>query len=135
MDRVKCQQLRESMNGLFADLEKKHGVKVKIGRANYSSANAMFALEICDIVNGEAMTKEAEAYKRYAALYGLPEDGLGKTFQYQGKAYKIVGLSPKAYRFPVLVEANGKTYKFPVDTVQLKMGLPVKPLFSSPLEG
>jgi len=63
------------------------------------------------------MTKEAAAYKRYKSLMGFSKD-LGDKFKYGGKEFIIVGYSPRSKKYPVLADANGKTYKFPDSVVR-----------------
>ncbi len=64
-------------------------------------------------------TKEADDFAAHAFMFGLQSGHFGKTFTFRKRAYKIVGIRPKSYKFPILGARvpDGKVFKFPVDTV------------------
>ncbi len=67
--------------------------------------------------DGNQTSPEAERYRLFAQMYGLPSDGVGRTFQsYGGKTYKIIGLRGGRTQKSVVAERDGKRYVFdPVD--------------------
>ena len=45
---------------------------------------------------------------------------LGQEFQRSGKTFTIVGLKPRSKKYPILAKcSDGKTYKLPVDLVNM----------------
>lgn len=127
MDRNKCQLIRKELDALkwvFADIEKKFGVKVGFGSASYTDSNVSFKLEINEVASdGTVMNREADAFKQLAPFYGLEASDFGRTFQMHGKTFKVVGLKSRAQKMPILCEADGKRYKFDARTVKAMLGL------------
>ena len=117
-------QIREEVNALLKPLEEKFSVKMELGRATYSHNNFTFKLEGSRIGDdGSVVTKEAEAFKMLAKMYGLEAEDLGKTFKTQGKEFTITGLSTKSNKFPIQAKgSDGKSYKFPAESVKLFLG-------------
>lgn len=60
-------------------------------------------------------TPEAQAYAQQAAWDPcFPEDGLGKTFEYSGRRFTLLGYVPRRPKYPLLAKGDdGKTYKLP----------------------
>lgn len=114
-------KIRDEVNALLKPIGEKYAVKMELGRATYSQNNFTFKLEGSRIgEDGTAATKEAEAFKILAKMFGLEPDDLGKTFRSQGKEFTITGLSPKSSKFPIHAKgSDGKNYKFPAETVKL----------------
>lgn len=73
--------------------------------------------------DGNVLTVAAKDFQRYALMFGLQADDLGREFEAQGESFRITGLKPKSRKYPVLGEnvRTGKTFKFPVAAV--KFGL------------
>jgi len=80
--------------------------------------NATFKVELATQTDdGEANTRKAAEFKRYAAMYGFKPEHLYAEFNYAGRTYKLTGFSPKASRFPLIVERvpDGKAFKMPLE--------------------
>ena len=94
------------------------GIHAHVGHIAYQSQNATVKVEISVIgEGGEIVTKEATAYDLYREMRGLPERG--SQFISGGSTYTITGFKPRSTKFPVMVtRADGKTFKFPIDTVK-----------------
>ena len=68
---------------------------------------------------GKAVTKDAQNFAKYAALFGLQPDDLGRKFQCRGDTVEIVGLKPASPKFPVLgKKEDGKIFNYSSRTVQ-----------------
>lgn len=108
--------IRPEIEAALKEVALRHGVVIKCGNGSYTANNFTLKLEASaiDAATGVVFTKEAEAYKRNAAILGLKEEWLNQTFQsYTGESYKVVGLKPKSTKYPVLGErADGKVFKF-----------------------
>lgn len=64
--------------------------------------------------DGNVLTAEAKAFQKYAVMFGLKAEDLGREFMFRGETFRVVGLRPKSPKFPVLAEnvRTGKTFKF-----------------------
>lgn len=74
------------------------------------------------------MTKEAEDFKRFAALEGLQPSDLGRRFVIGGNTYEICGYKPRCYKNPIIAKdvRTNRTFKFPTNTVRFHLGLPIR---------
>jgi len=99
---------------------KKYNLQLKT-RRTYGYTDKNFRVEVEGVVveNGVAETREAQCYKQLATHYGLDPNDLYKEFISRGRRFKIMGLKPKNFRYPVVVEElpTGKRFKFSVDAV------------------
>jgi len=119
-DRQSCRHLSDDITAAIQSVAKKYGVSLQYGGGTYNEATA--TLKISAVVansNGKIQTKGEADWKRYHNMFGLKANILGTKINYAGEQYKIVGLSPRSRRFPVLVErvSNGKRYKLPTSAV------------------
>lgn len=125
MDRQKCRDLRVAIAEALKSVEDTFKVKVCVGNASFSSASCNFKIEFAEFnADGEAETKEIQAFKSLSTLYGFQADDLGKEFVSNGKRFKIVGLAPRKSKYPLLATnlQDGRTYKFPVESVLFALG-------------
>lgn len=112
--------LRPEIEEALKEVGEKYKLKFSVGRASFSDHNATFKLELATISkDGKVKSRTASDFELYAASWGLEPEDLGKTFQYAGDNYKIVGAKPRSYKYPILVERNGKTYKMPAEQVKV----------------
>lgn len=114
IDKTGIRLLRGQIETALAELGVKHNLAISVGSATFlPGKNVTFKLECAAIdADGEVATAEAEAFKSYAALFGLKADDLGRSFVSQGKQWKIVGCAPRSRKFPILCEdSNGKVFK------------------------
>jgi hypothetical protein len=113
-------QLQNEVKAAIALIAERHGIKIEMGRGSFS-ANA-FTLKVEGAVvtsDGTAMTREAEAFRQLASLYGLRPEDLGRSIPFQGGTANIIGLKSRASRMPiVLQDENGKTWKTSAENVQ-----------------
>lgn len=111
------QVLRPKLEAAIAPIMKEFGIVGRVGNASYAreGTSGTFKLELAtQDAGGNTMTKDAEAYRTYAALYKW-KVALFATVDYNGKKFKVVGYLPRSAKFPILAEnlADGKTYKLP----------------------
>jgi len=105
----------ESVKDELANL----GVGATAGNARFSARNATFKVDFGLLgEGGEVVSREAEDFKRYATLFGLTPDDLGKTVTlFNGHTYKIEGLKMKSRLYPIFASRNGKMFKLPANAV------------------
>lgn len=72
---------------------------------------------------GNATTPEAELYKAWAQLYGLPSDSIGRMFRSNGRTFTVVGLH-QGRTNKIVAEQLGslKRYLFHIDDVIRLLG-------------
>jgi hypothetical protein len=123
MDKETVQKIRKQIQKAL-DAAKLGDYKVDVGSAQYGSSYVKFSVELSDIINGEVVTKEAGAFRKYAKSYDLEPSDLGRTFSFKGDEYKISGLRPSARRFPICAVriSDQKHYRFPHSTVRDGLG-------------
>jgi hypothetical protein len=91
------------------------GISVKVGRMTYRESTATLKLEIGEVrENGEATTKEAEAFRVYCYRYGLEPEDRGNEIIERGQRFRLEGINPKAKKFPFIARNldDGKLYRF-----------------------
>jgi hypothetical protein len=119
-DRTNCRLLAEEIERALQPVAEKHGIVIRSGRGSFSPTNYTLKVECSVRLNGETVTREAEAFKRYAEHYGLKPEDLGKIISHGGRQFRIVGLKPNSRRFPVLAERlpDGKRFGLPAYAVR-----------------
>lgn len=101
----------------------KHGLTLdRKGRTYAGDAlPVMFQLLVKQLgADGQEMTTDGKAFVRYASEFGLDPADLGKRFTDRRGMFRITGLLPRSYKYPVLAVnlETGKTLKFPAETVK-----------------
>lgn len=122
LTRESIRNLRDELQTHLDAISAEIGYKLTLGNASFG-ATVTFKLEAAPMdMNGDATSKTAEDFKRGAYLFGLQPTDLGREFIANGARYKVTGLAIKSRRFPILVEReDGKVFKFPAETVKLKL--------------
>lgn len=122
-DRPTIRKVLEECGEALQAVAEKHGLKLERKHCTYSQDELPVAFKLITVQldpNGNAMDSRAKDFIRYADLYGLSESDFLAEFRRGAKTYRICGFKPKARKYPVLAECvqDGKTYKFPVETVK-----------------
>jgi hypothetical protein len=115
IDRTTLQQLRPLLQAHLKAFGDKHGLNFhQIGRISFLADSFSFKLSANVATPGlPTESKEAKDFKRFCGRFGLQPTDLNKTFTSRGTTYKIVGLKPNSYKFPVIGENDrGTRYKF-----------------------
>ena len=104
-------------------IAEKYGLTLdRKGRTYASDAlPVMFQLLIKELgADGQEMTTDGKAFVRYASSFDLDPADLGREFTSRGNTFRITGLKPKSYKFPILAAnvKTGKTFKVPAETVK-----------------
>jgi hypothetical protein len=122
---------RQLLKALTGDAEKalteiadKYGISIKCKGGSFArdGANATLKFEIVapDAETGEALTREAQDFKRSAKQFGFEPEDLGSEFTVRGTVYKITGLKTRRHKYPISAVrvSDGKGFKFPVESVK-----------------
>lgn len=120
MNKEKVLSLRQQLEAALQPFAKENNLAIKFGTARFGSTAVTFKVDVAEIsASGDVMSKEVDAFKKNAMLYGLKPEDLGRTFSSNGRTYRIKGLMTRSHRYPILCEdLNKKTMiKFPSETV------------------
>lgn len=126
LDRQTVKNMSSDMERELEAVAKKYGVQIDMGGGTYDPDGnfANFKVKVSTLSeDGTAQTKEAEDFKRRAAMYGLSADMLGKSFELRGEMFTVTGLAAKAKKYPVLIKnSQGKDYKVSAQVVKSRLG-------------
>ena len=127
MNRTRAQQLRNEMDALMDALREK-GLAVKFDRTRFTNTYVTFQVtDVEERADGLLMTREAMAFKVIANSKGMSPEWLGKSFQFQGEKFRIIGYKTRGKKYPMLCERveDSKLFKFSVASVISYMNSPV----------
>lgn len=119
MDRETAKDLRSEMQIALNNVANKHGMVVKLGNGTFTSNQFWLKVTFQDDDEGSGSFEETN-FKQYASMFGLKPSDFGRTFTYNGKRYKVVGIKPQARRFPIVAERqpDGRRFKFPSTVIK-----------------
>lgn len=119
-------EIAEAVLDAVRPLEETFGVRATLGRGTFGTT-AGVKIEFARVSKeGTAETKERQAFREYASIFGLTLDMLDRTFRVGGDEYRITGLNPNARKMPVhaVMTRNGKTYTFTAAAVARALATP-----------
>lgn len=98
-------EIREQLNGTFAEILASHNIEIKLGRIGYTGSNATAKITMNLIEEG----KEAyESRVEWDNLYQIDYTLLGAEMSINGKRFRIIGWNKKAKKNPLVLK-NLKT--------------------------
>jgi|SRR5262252_1161226 len=115
--------LRADLDAALKTVAAKWGVNLSLGTGRFDPEVVNWKLT-GNVVTGNARTKEALEFERYADLFGLEASDLGAEFTQGRKRFKIVGAKTSSRKYPILAKDvnTGKTYKFSGPIVRMYLG-------------
>jgi hypothetical protein len=137
MDNMKQEQIKiiqEHLKAAFSDIGAKHKVIINMGSLSYN--DLYFTCPIKGrFTDAQGSTEEADKaeWDMYCGKFGMTPDMFGKSFSIAGKTYKIIGIKPKARKYPVVgqVGSGGKYVFSSIDVVLSMKKLTFKPIETS----
>lgn len=117
-DKPSLHLLRTALDRAMAQVALDHGLTLRVGNISYQQRTCTLKVEaaIVDQASGRPASKEAEAFKQFAPVYGLRPEDLGRTVTHQGRPLTVAGLKTRASKWPVLLEgADGRRIAAPVE--------------------
>lgn len=122
IDRQTCIAIAREIDEAVAPIFAKHGLTAKPTRSKYGDELVVSVKAIAVKLNDEGVNEadpSVKAYKMFAPSYGLPEDGVGRSFTYGGKRFTVTGLATTRTTRPVQVtREDGRRFKFPIDAAK-----------------
>jgi hypothetical protein len=120
-DRSNLPALRRRIQTDLDKIAAELGVSIKLGTGTFSATNVTFKMEVAAIgEGGTILNREAEDFKRFARIYGMDAQDLGRKTIVGGRTYEIVGLASKSVKYPILAKlcSSGTIYKLPSHSVK-----------------
>ena len=117
LTRESVKKLRDDLQTIINRInenEELEGVKLILGSGSFGDS-VTFKLEAAPLGDdGEAVSKTATAFTRYASMYNLLPSDLGKEISWGGSKFVITGLNTRSYKYPILAKrSDGKVFKLP----------------------
>ena len=129
-DRATCRKVGERVEEVLEELGKELGLNFSYKGGSYADNNLTMKIEAATLSeDGSVNTKEADAFKEMAKLYGLKTEDLGREITLSGEKFTIEGLRTRARKKPILLTRvkDGKAgYICPVNSVLRALGRKVK---------
>lgn len=127
-DRQALQLLRTRINAALAGLGTELDVTFDAANCSFDPLGNTCTYKLNVAVkraDGTVVTKEAEDFKRFAALEGLQPSDLGRRFASNGGQFEVCGYAPRSYKRPILAKdvRTGRIFKFTSDTVRRHFGV------------
>jgi hypothetical protein len=102
MDATVVQQLFARLRPLLDRVGEETGLAIAIGKATYTTNNAVFTVEAAVRGSGGVvMNRQAEAFRDNAVQVGLHPDDLGRDFEHDGIWFRVVGMKPRS-KYPIV---------------------------------
>ena len=121
MNRETAKKIGETIEAALQSVGEELGVQIRARGGSFSATACQIKLEVSEISEeGVAKTPERAAFVQQAIYYGLSPLDLDQEFKAKdGTVYRIVGLSPRKRKYPIVAErmSDGKLYKFGQETV------------------
>lgn len=120
MDREKVNALAEAAKKALAGVADIARCEVRYRGGTHTVTSCTLKFEFAETdPKGIAQTQSAEAFKGLVGFYGLKPEDLGRTFLFRNHQYKIIGLAPKAAKYPIEAERviDKRVFRFPVNYV------------------
>jgi hypothetical protein len=94
----------------FKTIGTKYGISFVPGKISFS--NDLFRTKIECVINNQNIDANRVLFNRNCAAFGFTLEDYERTFTFADKVYKIVGFNVKSHKYNVIVECEGKKFKF-----------------------
>ena len=125
MEKSKIESIIKEIEEAAKKIGESHGLEIRTaGGYHYTTNNFRFQIEAA-VVNDEgvAETREVEDFKHLAFRFGFQPDDLHKELIIQGRTFRIVGLKPRNFKYPIICEELGTLKQYKLGADQVKEGL------------
>lgn len=116
IDAAATRKLRQLITGELYGLGERLGLTIEAENATYDRDGNYVTFKVRCQLDGFDR-REAEFIENHWAVPGLEASDYGAEFHYAGKKWRLVGVSTRARKWPLLAvnltEGAGKTYKLP----------------------
>lgn len=106
---------REDFKQAIKELEEKYNFEISLTKISYSDNDFTGTMKVVEKAGGKS--GQQIEFEKYCRLYDLKESDYRRPVQSltRGKSFVLVGFSPRAKKYPYLVECveTGDVYKSP----------------------
>jgi hypothetical protein len=116
LDKPTLRVISAAMEKALSAVGNELGIKITVGNARYEAERASYKIEVATVgTDGTVQSKGVVNFKKLAHMYGLKPEHLGAEITYGGKRYRITGLNPDRFKFPLEVKRipDGKGFCLP----------------------
>ncbi len=119
MDRIRAQRIRHRVLEALQEVGEAEDVSFSLGRGTFTRGYVSMKMTAADVLtDGTVLDPERVAFTTYAANYNLDPLDLDKEFTWNGRTYRITGLSQRRSRYPIGVEReDGRKIKMSAQLV------------------
>lgn len=114
--RVLLEQVINDAKVAFLDIEKKHGVTLKISGGGYGAEGDYFDFKVSGTKTGGISRKQLE-YEACFKSYNLPV--FMSEFEYNHTKYNICGITRTGKKLEIKSQKDGKVYTMPLNLIYL----------------
>ena len=115
----KLEKIRGDLEAALEMVGADNGVTFDIGSIGYTDDSFKVTLNAMLIAAGEEGCSHRELeFRKHAERFGLLPEHYGQTVSINGGACRVVGISPKSRKYPILMERGGAVYKYPRQAVK-----------------
>jgi hypothetical protein len=131
----KLKMIQNDLRLVFDEIGRKHDIQLNTGTLSYNELYFTLPLKgrFLDAL-GTTAEADKEEFKIYAPKFGLAPDLFGQMISIGFKVYKIVGIAPKARKYPVVGENAGKKYKLTAEDVRMAVTIAQKKIADKGIE-
>lgn len=121
INRKNLRQINGDIQSALSEVEKKYGIKIKMGNTRYTNKNYTTKIEVAVVQNGEVKSKIATDFERYRHREGIPSKfKVGTRIKTMSGEYFIIeGYKSRAKKYPIVM--SNKDGRFKMSVNQLRM--------------
>ena len=118
MDREDIKKIRQELDTILSAYGAKKGLQFQLGNISYSSNQ--FNCKMTATSGDSKEDADKVNWDKNCWSVGLSREDFGKTINYIGNNYKLVGIKPRSRNYPVVVEQipSGRRFKFTASMVK-----------------
>jgi len=120
MERETVARYRKELNAILKEYGELVGLQFNLGNIKYSSTD--FSCTLKGITASSPEEADQLNWNSNCRLVGFTSEDYGKEFKARGSSYKLVGIRPKARKYPIVAkkESDGKSYIFSASFIKSK---------------
>lgn len=120
INRGNVKEIRSIIEKALTNALAEHGLTASLGNIRFTPASLSVKLSVMTTTTlGVPNTPERMELLNHGGLYGLPEGVTAGS--HIGGGFTLLGVNPKAHKYPFFAERKGKRYK--MSLAQVKMYL------------
>lgn len=118
---AKINKIQAKINKAIAEIAKEENVTINFGSISYNSAYYTTSMKVKTLEKSE---KVSNVYTATCKSLGFTQNIIGMTFEGKNGLMKIYDIKTRNRKYPIIAESlsDGRSYKFSVPHVKLKLG-------------